>query len=87
MKSLYTILFTVLFSPLAILQNGINYKAQIKDSNGDIVVSQTIDVKFTIIVTKGPTDVYLETHTGATTDTNGIVILTIGENSTAMSLL
>jgi hypothetical protein len=59
-------------------QDGINYKALIKDNLGAVVASQTIDVKFTIIADTGPTDVYVETHAGATTDANGIVILTIG---------
>jgi len=59
-------------------QDGINYKALIKDNLGAVVASQTIDVKFTIIADTGPTDVYVETHTGAATDANGIVILTIG---------
>tara|TARA_R110000772_G_scaffold175972_1_gene287680 strand:+ start:484 stop:1389 length:906 start_codon:yes stop_codon:yes gene_type:complete len=59
-------------------QDGINYKALIKDNLGAVVANQTIDVRFTIIADTGPTNVYIETHTGATTDANGIVILTIG---------
>ena len=64
-------------------QDGINYKALIKDNLGAVVASQTIDVKFTIIADTGPTDVYVETHTGATTDANGIVILTIGDGTSS----
>ena len=64
-------------------QEGINYKALIKDNLGAVVASQTIDVKFTIIADTGPTDVYVETHTGATTDANGIVILTIGDGTSS----
>jgi hypothetical protein len=64
-------------------QDGINYKALIKDNLGAVVASQTIDVKFTIIADTGPTNVYVETHTGATTDANGIVILTIGDGTSS----
>ena len=73
-----TLALLLLFSITTIAQNGINYKALIKDNLGAVVANQTIDVKFTIIADTGPTDVYVETHTGATTDANGIVILTIG---------
>ena len=64
-------------------QEGINYKALIKDNLGAVVASQTIDVKFTIIADTGPTNVYTETHIGATTDSNGIVILTIGDGTSS----
>jgi hypothetical protein len=59
-------------------QQGINYKALIKDGAGAVVANETIDVRFSIIEDTGSTNVYVETHTGATTDANGIVILTIG---------
>ena len=62
-------------------QQGINYKALIKDGAGAVVANETIDVRFTIIADTGSTNVYEETHTGATTDANGIVILTIGDGT------
>lgn len=62
-------------------QQGINYKALIKDGSGNVVANQTIDVRFTVIADIGPTNVYTETHTGATTDANGIVILNIGDGT------
>ena len=62
-------------------QQGINYKALIKDGAGALVANETIDVRFTIIADTGSTNVYVETHTGATTDANGIVILTIGDGT------
>ena len=64
-------------------QQGINYKALIKDNLGNVVANQTIDVRFTIIADTGPTNVYVETHTGVATDANGIVILNIGEGTTS----
>ena len=71
----------LLVSITTFAQDGINYKALIKDNLGAVVASQTIDVKFTIIADTGPTNVYAETHTGATTDANGIVILSIGDGT------
>ena len=73
----------ILLSTISVTaQQGINYKALIKDGGGNVVASQTIDVRFTIIADTGPTNVYLETHTGATTDANGIIILNIGNGTT-----
>ncbi|OUR95140.1 hypothetical protein A9Q87_00945, partial [Flavobacteriales bacterium 34_180_T64] len=63
-------------------QQGINYKALIKDGSGNVIASQSIDVRFTIIADTGPTNVYTETHTGTTTDANGIIILIIGDGTT-----
>jgi hypothetical protein len=78
MKKTISIVLLLLVTVGMYAQNGINYKALIKDNLGVAIANGTIDVKFTIISETGPTDVYLETHTGATTDANGIVILTIG---------
>jgi hypothetical protein len=81
MKKTISIVLLLLVTLGMYAQEGINYKALIKDNLGAVLASQTIDVKFTIIADTGPTDVYLETHTGATTDANGIVILTIGDGT------
>ena len=78
MKKVITRFLILLFTVGMYAQEGINYKALIKDNLGAVVASQTIDVRFTIISDTGSTNVYIETHTGATTDANGIVILTIG---------
>jgi len=83
MKTRIIFLLAVLLASLSFAQQGINYKAAIKDSSGNVVASQSIDVRFTIIADDGPTNVYLETHTGATTDANGIVILNIGDGTTS----
>jgi hypothetical protein len=83
MKKTISIVLLLLVTVGMYAQDGINYKALIKDNLGAVVASQTIDVKFTIIADTGPTDVYVETHTGATTDANGIVILTIGEGTSS----
>ncbi len=79
-KAMYIVLL-LLFTVGVYAQEGINYKALIKDNLGIAIANGNIDVRFTIIADTGPTNVYLETHTGATTDANGIVILTIGDGT------
>jgi hypothetical protein len=59
-------------------QNGINYKAVIKDNLGNVVVSSSISIQFTVL--EGTTAVYRETHSPITDD-NGIVIANIGEGT------
>jgi hypothetical protein len=83
MKKTISIVLLLLVTVGMYAQDGINYKALIKDNLGAVVANQTIDVRFTIIADTGPTNVYLETHTGATTDAYGIVILTIGDGTSS----
>ena len=60
-------------------QNGINYKAVIKDDLGNLITGQTVAIRFTIL--EDATNVYQETHTPMT-DANGIAIVNIGEGTT-----
>ncbi len=62
-------------------QQGINYKALIKDGSGNVVASQNIDIKFSIIEDGGATVVYAEEHLNKMTDANGVIILNIGEGT------
>lgn len=72
--------FLMLFFVLtANAQNGINYKAIIKDGSGAAIVNAEVTVQFTILE-NGTTSVYQETH-NPTTDANGIVIVNIGEGT------
>lgn len=78
MKTNLTLL--VLFMTLiGLAQNGINYKAVIKDVNGNVVSNKPVTLKFRIIRNNstGP-QAYRERHE-TTTDANGIVIVNIGE--------
>lgn len=61
-------------------QQGINYKALIKDGSGNVIANDLIVVQFTILQGVAETNVYQETFT-PTTDANGIVILNIGEGT------
>jgi hypothetical protein len=63
----------------ATAQQGINYKAIINDSNGDVLAITPVTVQFTILE-NGTTNVFQETH-GPTTDANGIIIVNIGEGT------
>ncbi|MGJ8665006.1 MAG: hypothetical protein ACSHW7_01450 [Patiriisocius sp.] len=79
MKYKLLFLIALLISAVSIAQNGINYKALIKDANGDALVSQGIFVQFQILES-GTLNVYQETH-DTTTDANGIVVINIGEGT------
>ncbi|WP_411894865.1 tail fiber domain-containing protein [Winogradskyella sp. A2] len=60
--------------------NTINYKALVKDNTGNILSSQTIDIRFTIF--SDANQVYQETH-NTSTDVNGIAIVNIGAGTTS----
>lgn len=75
MKTKITLLI-LLLSLIGYAQNGINYKAVIKDDLGNVVAGQNVDIRFTIL--QGAINAYQETH-DTTTDSNGIVIVNIGE--------
>ena len=76
------IYIALLISTIVFSQSGINYKAVIKDSGGNIVASQAVDVQFIIYEGAALTNnVYQENHT-TITDANGIVIVNIGEGTT-----
>jgi hypothetical protein len=60
-------------------QQGINYKAIINNSNGDVLANALVSVQFTILE-NGTTNVYQESH-NPITDDNGIIIVNIGEGT------
>jgi hypothetical protein len=80
MKNIQLFLFTFCLSLSAFAQQGISYKAVVKDGGGNIVANQNITVQFQILQGVGMLNVYQETHS-PTTDANGIVIVIIGEGS------
>lgn len=78
MKTKITILAVLLLSITTFAQQGINYKAALKDASGNPLTT-TITVTFTIHASSTTgTVVYSEEHTGVTPDANGIIIVTIG---------
>ena len=82
MKAKLLFAIMALLGSLTFAQTGINYKAIIKDSGGNIVASQAVDVQFIIYEGAALTDnVYQESHT-TITDANGILIVNIGEGTT-----
>lgn len=78
MKTLLIIPLLLLLSYSCFAQNGINYKAVVKDGTGNIIANDIIAVGFTIL--DGATPVYAESHT-VTTDANGLIALNIGEGT------
>ncbi|WP_218841418.1 tail fiber domain-containing protein [Winogradskyella costae] len=79
-KVLFAVLAICLMSISSYAQTGFNYKALIKDTNGNVLSNQEIDIRFTIQTLEGPVFIasYQELHL-TTTDSNGIAIVTIGE--------
>nr|WP_321237170.1 hypothetical protein [uncultured Psychroserpens sp.] len=73
-------LIILLINLIGYSQNGINYKAVIKDDNGNVVATDLVQVQFNILKGNAQTNVYSETHT-PTTDENGIIVLKIGEGT------
>ncbi|MDT0557091.1 tail fiber domain-containing protein [Ichthyenterobacterium sp. W332] len=71
------VLFLLIFG-IGTSQNGINYKALIKDANGNIMPLSTVDIEFTIL--ENSNVVYKQLQ-NLSTDQNGIVITTIGTGS------
>jgi hypothetical protein len=80
MKTIATLFVTLLISISSFSQNGINYKAVVKDHLGNVIANSSIDVLFAILEGVAQTNVYQETHT-TTSDANGIIIVNIGEGS------
>jgi len=81
MKKFYLLGQSLCLVFLSFSQNNIiNYKALVKDNFGNPLISQNIDVRFTIF--SGSSQVYQETHS-TTTDSNGIAIVDIGAGSTS----
>ncbi|RED42123.1 trimeric autotransporter adhesin [Winogradskyella eximia] len=70
----------MLFTITTFAQQGINYKALIKDANNAVVANTAVTVEFSILQGVAQTNVYQETHT-PTTDANGIIIINIGEGA------
>jgi len=58
-------------------QQGINYKALVKDGSGNVLMNQSVSVQLSILEGTAQTNVYQETH-ALTTDANGILMFNIG---------
>lgn len=80
MKTKITLL-ALFISLISFAQNGINYKAVIKDNLGNVVANNpNITIQFEILKGAAQTSVYRELHT-TSTDANGITIVNIGEGA------
>lgn len=84
MKPLFTLFVIFLISITSVAQQGINYKALIKDNLGNVIANQPIDIQFTILfASPGLDEIYKETHS-PTTNANGLIILNIGEGAASL---
>ena len=83
MKTRITLALAVLLTSLSFAQQGINYKALIKDGSGNVLASSPVSIQFIIYEGAALTNnVYQESHT-INTDANGMVIVNIGEGTTS----
>ncbi len=80
MKTLRIIVIFICSTFIGYTQNGINYKALIKNDIGNIIANTSVDIKFQILESDAQVNVYEETH-NPTTDPNGIIIVNIGEGT------
>ena len=78
----FIVLLTVLITVTTFAQQqGINYKALIKDANGNVLANTSIRIQFNIqYEPQGFITEYSEEHV-VDTDLNGIVVLTIGDGT------
>ncbi|MBT8310626.1 MAG: hypothetical protein EX254_07075 [Flavobacteriaceae bacterium] len=83
MRRIITLLSAMLFMATTFAQNEfINYKAVVKDANGDLVTNQLVGVQFTIYEDVGPS--FIENHTTVSTDLNGLLIVDIGSGTATL---
>ena len=83
MKSIFTTTLLCLFSILTIAQQGINYQAVARDSNGDEITNTSLSVKFSILEGDSATSSSLswqEIHS-VTTNDFGLFVAKIGKGT------
>ena len=81
MKNYITRVLILFFTVCMYAQQGVNYKAVIKDGSGNILATTPVSIRFTIYKGAALTNtVYQETHT-PTTDANGLVTINIGKGT------
>ncbi|MGJ8665002.1 MAG: hypothetical protein ACSHW7_01430 [Patiriisocius sp.] len=80
MKKQFLFLIAFLISAVSIAQNGINYKALIRDGAGNIVANTQVDLEITIKNDVSQLEVYYEQQSVVTTS-DGMLILVIGEGT------
>ncbi|RZV66311.1 MAG: hypothetical protein EX254_03975 [Flavobacteriaceae bacterium] len=81
MKKQFTLIAALLIVLTTFAQQGINYKAILKDTNGNLLAGTFMNVQFSIHeISAAGAIVYQEDH-NYTTDANGLVILNIGSDT------
>ena len=81
MRKIITVFILLFITVSTFAQTGFNYKAIIKDVNGNVVSNQDIDIRFTLQTVSAPfISSYQEVHS-TTTDSNGLIIVNIGEGT------
>ncbi|WCO01738.1 hypothetical protein [Psychroserpens ponticola] len=85
-KTQITFFIAFLISISSFAQQGINYKALIKDNQGSIVANQDVTIRFTMLDALSDGNIeFQESHDNIVSDANGIVIANIGEGIQSLS--
>ena len=82
MKTLITLIIMFFISVSSIAQQGINYKAILKDTNGNVLADTYMTVQFTVHQGSATGAIVYEESHNYTTDANGLLILNIGTATT-----
>ena len=81
MKNSITRILILLFAVCTYSQQGINYKALLKDTNGNILASTFMNVEFSIHQSTSTGTIIYQEDYNYTTDANGLLILNIGADT------
>jgi hypothetical protein len=86
MKTLQLLLFA-LVSPLLLLsQQGINYQAVVRNSNGSLLINQNVTAEFTIKEsTANGTAIYTESHSTSSND-YGLINVIVGDGTPSLGI-
>ncbi|RZV69042.1 MAG: hypothetical protein EX254_01670, partial [Flavobacteriaceae bacterium] len=76
----FQIILAFCFTLVSFAQQGINYKALIKDNLGNVVDSQSVTVQLSVLEGAAMSTSYSESH-NPITDANGLVVLDIGQGT------
>lgn len=85
MKKIITLLAILVFvtNLIAQIPERMSYQAVIRNSNNDLLTNKNVGIKISIVSGSAAGNVvYSERHTGATTNSNGLVTLEIGGGTT-----
>jgi hypothetical protein len=83
-RKISTLLFFICLSAYAQIPHGFNYQATIRNSSGELILNQSVNIRISILQNaQTSTPIYTETH-NAQTDNFGQINLIIGSGTTTL---